>query len=1601
MRPSRIVFAGLSLALAQCTSSAEPEAAPPSVPAPSLAGSAPVKTPHGSTLLPVARIEGYGNPATGELWIRAIAVDADGRERDDGVQGTAQALSARGGFCELTVDNTSDPVKGTNPVNTFEFYTRDPNAMVTSGDPTDDSSFVPSTCQGHLSPALMSDTFYSSVLFTTTGVGCASQHVGNFYNRRFEHVFMDVDVWNGNFTTNGPYGPGFTDGTVATRPGRRGPSDALGLWDFGPLAAAGQPGDEIDAWIFFKNAPGGGAFNFSGHLVGEVIEDCSTGMDDDCDGVVNNNCATKLPGEACFHDQDCGEGLACRGAIIRSHYGAANAGSDSAGSCQKAPSAVAHLASGPQSACAIVPAGTSGAGGVRCWGNSPLGATGNPTNQPTASSAPLLMLGSSRALSLAASLGHTCAVFEDGSVRCWGDNSSGQTRGAAGSTVFANASAPAALGVGAPAVQVAAGGSHTCVLRDDGGVRCFGANDSGQCGAKLSNSSLSLHGTQDVVLGGPAAQICAGTDHNCALLDDRSVRCWGSGVAGRLGYGNTNDVGDDESPAEAGAVSVLSSSDLAAGRYVKTIACGGAQSCAILDNGALRCWGEGTALGYGTPGTNIGDTELPSSVSFVNVGANTVTQVSIGFSSTCARLTSGAVTCWGSTLAPNGCLGYASGCATNLSTPPVTPVNLGSGLTAVELSQRSDGATPCAVLSDGGVKCWGANGLAQAGYGDTMTPISPPRLAYTLGTPASTILGACTTDTDCSLTALCHEGMCVRRGPLRATVTWSGNLDDLDLYVLTPGAQQVFYGNPSAGGGILDDDECSPSCTFPAGTHVESIAFPSLPATGHYEVWVRNGGASTSPYKLEVFYDDVVVLQELGTLANAAETTHLELEYPVICGDGHVTLGEACDPADGYGCSPSCTVMPGFQCTGVHSVCTCLAGTGDGNMDELCVPLGCGDGLVTPSETCEDGNTVTEHCAYGATMCMVCNSSCQEVAGDTDFCNDGTVDTANGESCEDGNTITEDCAYGEPSCVVCNATCHNAQGATHACGDNTVDAADGEECDDGNTNGGDTCSADCTYNECIGENGGHDCDGNATCTDAHPGFDCTCNEGYTGGGHIGGCTPIPATRVFLTNQVFSGALGGALGADAVCQEAADSASLGGAWMAWVSDSNVSVADRFAHSKSPYKLLTGTIIAANWDSLTSTNLQAPINVDEEMNLDGSVSIGVWTGTDASGQADSNDCNDWTDANLASGLIGNGASSGTNWSASELRQCGGSNQLYCFEQPNGGASELGVFVTSTPLVASYFMGSVLAADAFCQVTAKGQSLDGTWRAWMSSSASAVAERFTHYEAPYRAVGGDVIAYGWTDLTTNPLQAPIDRDEFGNPVSPATPWTGTSVAGAFIDTYACNDWASASDTDNAAVGATDDIAAWSAFAPVDCTGTNPIFCFQQEVVPITAKRVFVTSAAYQGSALGGVAGADDLCQSHADIERLGGAWKAWLSDSAGNLYPGDRFSWHGPYTLLDGTPVADSWLELTSSSIQHPIDLDETLTQVGVTSVWTGTGDSGLPTGNDCSGWTASGSGDSGSTDSRDSSWYFSATSACTGYRALYCFEQVPTVAPPILD
>ncbi len=210
------------------------------------------------------------------------------------------------------------------------------------------------------------------------------------------------------------------------------------------------------------------------------------------------------------------------------------------------------------------------------------------------------------------------------------------------------------LGTGRTATAVVAGTAHSCALLDNSTVKCWGANQLGQLGqehtdplgdgaGEMGDALLAV----DLGTGRTATAIGAAGDHTCALLDNSQVKCWGDNTRGQLGTGDTvnhgavaNSMGD-----------ALLHVDLGTGRTVQAIAIGGAHGCALTDNDRVKCWG---ANGHGQLGlgdqVDRGQAtgELGDALGFVDLGAqHTVVSIGAGSHHSCAVLDDGTVRCWG------------------------------------------------------------------------------------------------------------------------------------------------------------------------------------------------------------------------------------------------------------------------------------------------------------------------------------------------------------------------------------------------------------------------------------------------------------------------------------------------------------------------------------------------------------------------------------------------------------------------------------------------------------------------------------------------------------------------------------------------------------------------------------------------------------------------------------------------------------------------------------------------------------------------------------------------------------------------------------------
>jgi len=300
---------------------------------------------------------------------------------------------------------------------------------------------------------------------------------------------------------------------------------------------------------------------------------------------------------------------------------------------------------------------------------------------------------------------HTCAVTDSGTVRCWGNNDFGQL----GNGTHATSSTPTQVSGLVGVQQVAGGAQHACALRHGGTIWCWGFNANGELGNDDLALLPQLTPVQVVGLSGATA-LAAGSYHNCAILADGSVSCWGSDGMGQLGDGNPGDYTITPTPV-VGITPANPAIALAAGEF---------HTCAVLADHTVSCWGhngsgqlgDGTTTDRSLPTPVVG---LPTPVADIPARA-----VTAGTAHTCVVVgMPNRIYCWG--LNKHGELGHATTSMAPSSAPLVVqfdndPTPLGEDLMTLEgtLSAAAGQFHTCAKVGSG-VWCWGMNGNGQLG----------------------------------------------------------------------------------------------------------------------------------------------------------------------------------------------------------------------------------------------------------------------------------------------------------------------------------------------------------------------------------------------------------------------------------------------------------------------------------------------------------------------------------------------------------------------------------------------------------------------------------------------------------------------------------------------------------------------------------------------------------------------------------------------------------------------------------------------------------------------------------------------------------------------
>ena len=302
-----------------------------------------------------------------------------------------------------------------------------------------------------------------------------------------------------------------------------------------------------------------------------------------------------------------------------------------------------------------------------------------------------------------------CALSSTGHAYCWGQNYDGQL----GDGSTAPSDVPVAVDTsgalaGQTVTQISYGNTYACALGSSGAAYCWGLNATGELGdGSTANSTVPVAvDTSGALAGQTVTQISAAGGETCVVDAAGRAYCWGN-----------SELGDGNNASSDVPVAVDTSGALA-GQTITQVSTGDSYVCVLDASGAAFCWGLNSYGGLGD-GTDNGSL-LPVPVSTDGaLAGQALSQISASYETTCAVSRAGAAYCWGSNvyaLLGDPYIGSGSG-----STVPVA-VDTSGVLAGQTLTQIAVGYTlTCAADSAGAAFCWGAGDLGNGGGASTVT----------------------------------------------------------------------------------------------------------------------------------------------------------------------------------------------------------------------------------------------------------------------------------------------------------------------------------------------------------------------------------------------------------------------------------------------------------------------------------------------------------------------------------------------------------------------------------------------------------------------------------------------------------------------------------------------------------------------------------------------------------------------------------------------------------------------------------------------------------------------------------------------------------------
>lgn len=423
------------------------------------------------------------------------------------------------------------------------------------------------------------------------------------------------------------------------------------------------------------------------------------------------------------------------------------------GKCADAPKTrPVALAAGADHTCAVL-----GTGGVRCWGSNlgrqlgdpNLGASSCNATPPTKD----IDFGpdGGEALRVGVSVSvygneeifaHTCALFTNDRMKCWGAGGNEALSGWLGYENDEIVTDPASVGF-VPLTRLvrdlSVGDRYTCVIYEEDELACWGSGDkpivhSGDSAVGNAEGQISALGTIGLGGDGRVLSVSTGYEHACAVREDGTAWCWGSNSYGQGGRGNFDSPIDE--PVQVDLAQPTKVVDVHAGYY---------HTCALLANNKVTCWGcnghrelgvpdndselkEGGACFYAVDHPDSRGVASPVLSSLVNavVMERQILQLVSGHSHNCILLDDDSIYCWGDNRWNQLADAVADGTTYSAEPVKVKFHSIDDSLRPARLA--SGGSHTCALMTSGDIYCWGDNVHGQLGQGHCDTARSPRKV---------------------------------------------------------------------------------------------------------------------------------------------------------------------------------------------------------------------------------------------------------------------------------------------------------------------------------------------------------------------------------------------------------------------------------------------------------------------------------------------------------------------------------------------------------------------------------------------------------------------------------------------------------------------------------------------------------------------------------------------------------------------------------------------------------------------------------------------------------------------------------------------------------